>query len=705
MKLIIKNYKCHKNLTLNFKNNLILLNGVSGSGKSTVFQSIFFCFFGEIGNIQNVENHSKSETSVEIFLKNLRIHRTKNPKKLIVEQLEDSQTKSKRIFENEIAQQVINDYLGTETKEFFSQKILFSETTPQQKFNIFEKLANFQNEKFKNTVNEKILQLQKIIKEKEISFKTNEAVFKEQQKIEGSFLKKDYKKEIEENQKKYLKTQNNLKELRKKVEHQLFIQNKLNFLKNELNSLKKEIVDEKKLNNLRNELQKIQYQEIFLSKTEELKKNIEERNKIDIEALKIKLDKIFLKNNLFKKIDWKIDDSEKYEKILEEYLFLQKFINVDSLKNTIKNEEKNQKWIQKCPNCEKHINIKLDGTIESTTDTEICIFTKFIEKSFFQNLSKKSFDKFIQKNNISLEKIRENRKYKTEYSQINEDGIPSDIEKIIKKYYLIENNINELELFFKNNSPPSEIMNESSSNIKKEILIIEKNIEKNKFIQEKSNKIQKEILEIEQNSAKIISNNEIENLENLLEKINDEKEKIKEEEKNYLLQEKYFSWEKIFFNSKKDYEKSLEELNLFLILKELIHLTEIKIFEHILQTFNIHMNYFLQLFFNENISISLFFSEEDNWKKIQQTFFFQNSEFDVNKFSTGEIARINLAFNLSVSIFLNFPFLILDEKVVNLDQENATKIYSVIKNNFSEKQILTVAHNTVQGIFDEIINL
>src|SRR5579862_3094670 len=84
MEITLTNFKCHKNKTIKIdKPGLILLNGVSGQGKSSIFEAINFALFGN-GKKLVYYNMKKMEVNIKFFDLNLQIIRSKGPNRLIL---------------------------------------------------------------------------------------------------------------------------------------------------------------------------------------------------------------------------------------------------------------------------------------------------------------------------------------------------------------------------------------------------------------------------------------------------------------------------------------------------------------------------------------------------------------------------------------------------------------------------------------------
>ena len=108
MKLTLEGFKCHEDREFTFPSGLILLSGASGIGKSTVFQSLYWCLYGSLRNVYSNTGYPKC--SVTFQLGPLEVYRQKRPELLRV-------TVDSQAYEDEVAQQIINQYFGV--KEVF----------------------------------------------------------------------------------------------------------------------------------------------------------------------------------------------------------------------------------------------------------------------------------------------------------------------------------------------------------------------------------------------------------------------------------------------------------------------------------------------------------------------------------------------------------------------------------------------------------
>ena len=141
MKLIIQQYKCHSEVVeFEFlENNITLLTGPSGTGKTTIFNAILWCLYGGDGFKPNKPDNSKSTTIIIIF-SNLWIKRT--GKKII-----EMCTKDNQILTNESAQGYIDNLFGNKNLWLSSSYILQDErnilltSSGKEKFSILHEIA------------------------------------------------------------------------------------------------------------------------------------------------------------------------------------------------------------------------------------------------------------------------------------------------------------------------------------------------------------------------------------------------------------------------------------------------------------------------------------------------------------------------------------------------------------------------------------
>ena len=112
MRLILKNFRCFKNIDVDFQSNgTTLLLGTSGIGKTTIFKAINFVLYGKE---QKVVKHGEKKCSVELFWNDLVIRRTRCPNHLSIKEKENTPdgTSYKIICEDDTAQSKIESIFG-----------------------------------------------------------------------------------------------------------------------------------------------------------------------------------------------------------------------------------------------------------------------------------------------------------------------------------------------------------------------------------------------------------------------------------------------------------------------------------------------------------------------------------------------------------------------------------------------------------------
>lgn len=87
--VIIKNFRCHMSLEVEFDLGFTHLRGMNGKGKTTVFEAIKWCIYGGRGGIAPwpslLGNRKRPTTSVEIATDSYRIYRRNSPSQLTYE--------------------------------------------------------------------------------------------------------------------------------------------------------------------------------------------------------------------------------------------------------------------------------------------------------------------------------------------------------------------------------------------------------------------------------------------------------------------------------------------------------------------------------------------------------------------------------------------------------------------------------------------
>ena len=80
-------------------------------------------------------------------------------------------------------------------------------------------------------------------------------------------------------------------------------------------------------------------------------------------------------------------------------------------------------------------------------------------------------------------------------------------------------------------------------------------------------------------------------------------------------------------------------------------------------------------------------------------------ESGLGRLSGGERSRVILSFTLALADIFNTPLIMLDECTSSLDQDLNNVVVNSLRNHFQNKLILMIAHQSIEGIYDNIINI
>ena len=150
--------------------------------------------------------------------------------------------------------------------------------------------------------------------------------------------------------------------------------------------------------------------------------------------------------------------------------------------------------------------------------------------------------------------------------------------------------------------------------------------------------------------------------------------------------------------------------NASLKFKNIILSCEAAIMYDIINTINLTAKTYLDIFFEEDpINVNLSSFKENKKGMIVPTINveteYKGMECDLSMLSGGELSRVILAFTLALNELFNSPLILLDESTASLDQESTNIVFEAIKNNCISKTVIIIAHQVVNGGFDNIISL
>lgn len=103
----IKDFRCYKNTKFTFDRGITRIAGVSGKGKTTIFEAISWVLYGKPLHVAPIDNQKNAKTSVTLTIDECVIFRGKHPNRLTLT-ISDS-----IILEDDDAQSRINDMYGS----------------------------------------------------------------------------------------------------------------------------------------------------------------------------------------------------------------------------------------------------------------------------------------------------------------------------------------------------------------------------------------------------------------------------------------------------------------------------------------------------------------------------------------------------------------------------------------------------------------
>jgi len=434
--------------------------------------------------------------------------------------------------------------------------------------------------------------------------------------------------------------------------------------------------------------------------------------------------------------------------------------------STICEKIKLQRNTYKCPSCDvslklsdKNLYIVKKDEIHNDKLEDILNIIKDLENKINNKENELVTEKYTVKKVKDIKKVICGIKNKYESLPILEET-KSDVEYIIEYKSIQKDNIKQMKKLETNiNSHSSSIRS-----LENDLEIQYKNIQS---LQKLENSEYKDIKDTEEELRGIIKTNENNktqleykknNIKNISKKIDTYNNEIKENNECYIKTykkiykessvlktiEKSKSEKKDFNNQIILHENNLEQIKLYkkykekitkyntveqrvsllkndevesrkkygasMLLKQKILEAESISINNIISSINSHLQIFLDLFFvNDPISIKLMtFKKSKNGSKkpeINLEIEYKGIEADINMLSGGEISRVILAFSLSFGEMFNTPIFLLDECTSSLDQELTGDVMEGIRDHFSGKLILIIAHQVVNGQFDRVIKV
>jgi len=655
MILTIKNFKCFLNAKFVFDDKTnCLITAPSGYGKSSIFEAIRFVFWGN--RDADIISFCKKKCEVSLEYKDYIFKRTKNPNFFSIV------SKKNGTIENP------NDFIDIHFPKYPFKFISFS---PLKQTEILNKISSN---------NKDILVLKENIKHiitegnNEIKIhKNNLSIFEKTLDNLPDYNECMYKPEIL-----------NLNE-----------QN-LNLKLKDLKNNEQEMINS-------NELYNSYYNDI-IELRKKLPKNFIEFNKIDSEIINLHSIILNFNNNnnkilcLNKKLSQYVDldiikeiqDIEKTleilnykkihnDKINEEINVILKscskkisFNEIDKILNNYQEEENNEnKIIYKCPDCNKNLileNNKLILMKDKNPDINKLKQVKNLLGSLFDNKELLEINKLNNKlsyfNSLKIDKQDLDR-IKTEINNVDISVLKTELKQKEELNY----NMKLLE------SLETKLLN-TKRYTSDNLLIIRQEI----------CHIEKDILNIKEYQRN-----------------------LKDWELNEKIKTNRFYYINLINDTKSLIDRDLFTLENICKLKRFIEESQSESLSSLISQINKKLKILSSEFFTEEIIIKL-----EEFKQIQSSkslkaqidinINYKGNNMKINNLSSGEYARVELMFDIILyDITNNNCPLLLDEVTANLDSETSSHILNVINKYFKDKNIFVIAHQAIEGVFDNVI--
>jgi DNA repair exonuclease SbcCD ATPase subunit len=134
-------------------------------------------------------------------------------------------------------------------------------------------------------------------------------------------------------------------------------------------------------------------------------------------------------------------------------------------------------------------------------------------------------------------------------------------------------------------------------------------------------------------------------------------------------------------------------------LQEIIKTAEKMAVTEVIEEINLHAQMYLDSFVDDMNVMLVFDGVKLNVEVMQG-----GHDSDIQNLSGGELARVILAFTIALAEINNVRLLLLDECVASLDQESTGQVIDTIKANF-RGTVICIAHQTTTGVFDHVLEL
>lgn len=663
MILTIKNFKCFLNAKFNFEDNTnCLITAPSGYGKSSIFEAIRFVFWGN--RDADIITFCKKKCEVTLEYKDYIFKRSKNPNYFSIV--------SKKIgtIENP------NDFIDIHFPKYPFKFISFS---PLKQTEILNKISSN---------NKNIPSLQENLKHRITEGNNEIKLHKNNLNIYEKTLENlpNYSEDI-------VKPEEN-----KHDDEQILIM--------ELKHLKKKEQD------------MINSNEIFNNNYLEV---VELRNKCNLENKQNDLETYII--NLHSSI---LNYNNNTSKILCITKKLDKYNNDKNLIDEIYKIEKSLEIL----NYKKIHNDKINTEINTILQTISCkdipknnllkYIDNILDKDLLCNDENAQYEKIYKCPDCNINLIIENGKLVKQKDKNPNINKFKKIKKLLLSMYESKEleEINELILklnflnSLKKDKEDLEILNKENKNV--DIKNLKQQLKQKEELHYNLKLLEScelKLLNTRKYSTEdlILIRQEISQIEFKLKNIKEYQRNLKDWELNEKIKINRFHYINLINETKSLIDRDLATLENICKLKRLIEESQSESLSSLILQINEKLRILNSEFFTDEIIIKLEEYKQINSSKslkpqIDINIKYKGNNIKINNLSSGEYARIELMFDIILyDITNNNCPLLLDEVTANLDSDTSSHILNIINKYFKGKNIYVIAHQAIEGVFDNVI--
>ena len=328
------------------------------------------------------------------------------------------------------------------------------------------------------------------------------------------------------------------------------------------------------------------------------------------------------------------------------------------------------------------------------------------------SLQKESLNKFVGNYSQYKNKTPSNKKEILNYShlikkleefkEVKKPSSSQNIKEIIRNFEIFKK-ADEIQQTLNSYQVESyEIITEKIKSLENIIIKFRKDKERNEsvknFRKQTELKIQETLKETPERPSKT------------LDQISSEIKRISDLVSEAKIQDKYLK----FISYYNDYEKYIQDfsqnLNDIQELKRIALETECETLENVVSIINSNLSNISHSLFENECIVNLNLHKETKASKVVKpnvnfAITYKGHKYDqLNYMSGGEVDRVSLAITMGFNILSSFPLLLLDENMDSLDCDTREFAIKTVRKN-TNKSVIVIAHDSVEGFFDKIIEL